>query len=243
MDRRDFFKTIFAAPLFAPLLVSSKSSPNDEIYLIGDRPEDYLPVLLEELEKRGAWVHKSLFSINAHPQEKALSRALEISGWRPASPFQKSDLTISFRPLQHPMPPSFTLVRDGRIWDVREKKLFSLWKGMNKNHASSVCLTIASLKARHQGNVPGDSVRIFKDGRMVEEISLKKDIVKTFAVKQGRITVKIKQGNVSVPASPCRGKICCSVPPVSFIGERIVCAPNHFFLDIRGAGPVDTIIG
>lgn len=243
MDRRDFFKTIFAAPLFTPLLLSSKTPPNDEIYLIADRPEEYLPVLLEELEKRGVGVHKSRFVINSHPQEKALSRALEITGWRPASPFQKSDLTISFRALQHPMPPSFTLVRNGRIWDVRTKKLSSLWKGMIKNHASSACLTVASLKAHHQGHVSGDSVRIFKDGRMVEEVSLKKDTVKTFAVKQGRITVKIEQGNVSIPASPCRGKICCSIPPVSLIGERIVCAPNHFFLDIRGPGLVDTIIG
>lgn len=243
MDRRDFFKTIFSAPLLAPILLSSKSSPKDEIFLIADKPENYLPALLEELEKWGIGFDRSGFSFSAHPQEKALSRALERTGWMPASPFQKADLMISSRPLQHSMPPSFTLVRDGRILDIRTKKLFSLWKEMNKNLASSSCMTVASMTPLPQSNVPGDSVRIFKNGRMVEEVSLKKNATKTVAVKQGRITVKIEQGKVYVPASPCRGKICCSVPPISFTGERIVCAPNHFLLDIRGPGAIDTIIG
>ena len=43
MDRRDFFKTIFATPLITPFLLGSQSSTNNELFLINDRPATYLP--------------------------------------------------------------------------------------------------------------------------------------------------------------------------------------------------------
>ncbi|MGD8534841.1 MAG: NusG domain II-containing protein, partial [Candidatus Aminicenantes bacterium] len=41
----------------------------------------------------------------------------------------------------------------------------------------------------------------------------------------------------------CHQKICLSHPPVSQAGERVICAPNNFLLEIQGTGLVDTVIG
>lgn len=243
MDRRDFFKTILATPLLAPFLLASKSSQIDELFLISDRPEIFLPTILEELGNRNEGYWQSYSVLKTHPQEKIISQALKASGWTQAFPHQKADLTLSFRPLQHPTPPSFTLVRAGKILDIRTKGLFSLWQEMNEKHPPSSCLTIATLQARQPSSSPGTFVRIYHNGQVVEEASLKKDRVQTFWAKRGKVTVKIEQGKVFVPSSSCRHKICCSSPPVSISGERIVCAPNHFLLEIQGPGSIDTIIG
>jgi hypothetical protein len=242
MDRRDFFKTIFATPLLAPFLLGSQPSANDELFLISDSPEIYLPSILEELRNQNKADGRS-YAFRTHPQKTALSQALKASGWTIATSLQRADLTLSFRGLQHPAPPSFTVVRAGKILDIRRKKLFSLWKELNHKNPRSTGMTIAALQARQSGSTPGTSVRIYHNGQMVEEASLKKDHVQTFWTERGNVTLKIEQGKALIPSSSCRHKICCSAPPVSISGERIVCAPNHFLLEVQGAGSLDTIIG
>jgi hypothetical protein len=243
MDRRDFFKTIFTAPLLAPLLLGSQASANDELFLISDSPETHLPSILQELWRQNQSYERSFVVLDRHPQKKALSQALKASGWTEAPSFQKADLTLSFCPLYHPSPPSFTVVKAGKILDIRTKEFFSFWKEMNQEHPPSSCLTIATLQTRLLGNAPGTSLRIYHNGHMVEEASLKKDRIKTFWADRGKVTVKIEQGKAFIPSSSCHHKICCSAPPVFISGERIVCAPNHFLLEIQGKGAIDTIIG
>lgn len=243
MDRRDFVKTLFATPLLAPFLVGSSFSSNNELLLISDNPGGNLPPLLKELKIPIALNGQSFVFCDAHPHKKALSRALEASGWTKTYPGQKADLSLSFRSLQHPSPPSFTLIRAGKILDIRTKKLHSLWTEMNQKHPPSSCLTVATLQAPRLGNLPGKLVRIYHNGQVVEEASLKKDRVQNFVAGQGKLTVKIENGKAFIPSSSCPHKICCGAPPVSFSGERIVCAPNHFLLEIQGSGPIDTIIG
>lgn len=243
MDRRDFFKTIFATPLLAPLLFGSSASANDELFLITDSPENCLPLLLQELRHQDKSFGRSYAVSSSHPQKQALSRTLKANGWIKASPNQKADLTLSFRPLQQPTAPSFTLIRAGKILDIRKKELFSFWKEMNQNHPRSSCMTIATLQAKQRVRTLGTSVRIYHNGQRVEEAPLKKDRLQTFWADRGKVTVIIEQGKVFIPSSSCRHKICCSAPPISISGERIVCAPNHFLLEIRGPGTIDTIIG
>lgn len=243
MDRRDFFQAIFATPLLAPLLLDSRTSANDQLFLISDRPGVFLPSLVEKMKNRD-WAYERSFSVSrTHPHKTALSQALTASGWTKASPNQKADLSLSFRLLHHPSPPSFTLVRAGKIWDLRTKELWSVWDKMNKKHPRSSSLTIASLQTGRSGPSRGTAVRIYHNGHVVEEASLNRDRVHTLRTKKGSITLKIDQGKAFIPSSSCRHKICCSVPPVSFSGERIVCAPNHFLLEVLGPRTIDTIIG
>ena len=243
MDRRDFFKTIFATPLLAPIFLASKPYAHDELFLISDRPELFLPELLGKWGKGNMALGHRTFSITPHPQKKALSQTLKKAGWTPSILPEYAGLSISFRSLQHPAPPSFTLVKSGQIWDIRRKELFPLWQEMNEKHPPSSCLTVASMKTRQPGNKPGHTARIYLDGCVIEEIPLNKNRTNTFSAKQGSVTVQIEQGKVYIPSSSCRHKICCSAPPVSISSERIVCAPNHFLLEIQGVGSIDTIIG
>ncbi len=243
MDRRDFFKTIFAAPLMAPFLLGSQPHPNDELFLVHDRPTACLPELLKKLRALYPALGRTFSISNTYPQKLSLSQALKAGGWTQASSHRKAAVFISFRPLQQPTPPSFTLVRAGKIWDVRKKGLFSFWQEMNKKHPPSSCLTIATLQPKSLSRSQGKFVRFFHNGRVVEEVSLHKDRVQTFRSEKGIVTVKIERGNAVVSSSSCHHKICCSVPPASFSGDRIVCAPNHFLLEVEGVGSTDTIIG
>jgi hypothetical protein len=243
MDRRDFLKTICATPLLAPFLSGSQDPTNTQLFLISERPETFLPDLLEKTASQNWKFRRSYAVLGNSPKKTALSQALKSSGWTIASSPQKARVTLSFRSLEQASPSSFTLVRAGRILDIRTKELYSLWKEINEKHPHSSSMTIATLQARQAGHSPGTAVRIYHNGHVVEEASLKKDRIQTFGTERGKVSVKIEQGKAFVLSSSCRHKICRSAPPVSFPGERIVCAPNHFLLEIRGPSPIDTIIG
>ena len=243
MYRRDFFRTIFIAPLLSPFVLSAPSSKNDVLYLIDNHPESILSPLLEEMEKWGLVSDRQYTFREEHPRKRALDQTLKNNRWTPVSSLENACLVLSFRPLQSPASPSFTLVRSGRIWDIRSSHLYSLWKERNAHHAPSSCLTILSFQASPSVLPRGEAVRIFRNGDRTEELSLKRDQERTFRFPNGYVSVRIQGGKVWVPDSSCPQKICCSALPVSSSGERIVCAPNHFFLEVLGPRLVDTIIG
>lgn len=243
MYRRDFFKTMIVTPFLSPFLLASKSSAYDELFLISDKPQIILPSLLDNLGRlKSISGRKFSFSCD-HPQKRALIQVFKRNGWAHVPPSSQSSMSLSFHPLQRLTPASFTLVRSGQILDIRSHGLRSLWQEMNSNHASSVCLTIASLRTGAASLTAGESVRIYKDGRRADDLSLNKDRVLSFQAKKGSIIVKIQRGKVWVPESSCRHRICCLTSPISITGERIVCAPNHFLVEIRGPRMVDTVIG
>ncbi len=243
MDRRDFFRTIFIAPLLSPFVLSTQSSKNDVLYLIDNNPESILLPLLEVMEKWGLVSGRQYSFRDEHPRKEALGQALKKNGWTPIPSLENACLVLSFRPLKDPALPSFTLVRSGKIWDIRSSHLYSLWKERNVHHAPSFCLTILSFQPSPLILPRGESVRIFGNGEKTEVLSLKKDQDRTFRFPSGFVSVRIRGGKIWVPQSSCPQKICCSALPVSSVGERIVCAPNHFFLEVLGPKLVDTIIG
>lgn len=244
MDRRDFFKTILVTPLFTPLLLASKTTKNElELYLIADHPELFISSLLKELEKYTADYGRNFTFLNSHPQEGEVERILSQKGWRYVQKPLQADLTLSFSHLRQKALPSFTLVREGRIWDIRSRKLYSLWKKMNESHNPSSCLTIASFKNRQLESFAGESVSIYKEGRKIKTISLKENLSRSFRTKRGTITARIKDGKAWVSDSSCLHKICLYSPPVFLAGERIICAPDHFLLEVQGSHSIDTIIG
>jgi hypothetical protein len=74
-------------------------------------------------------------------------------------------------------------------------------------------------------------------------LSLDKDLSRTYRAEKGKISLIVQNRRVWVSDSSCRHKICSSAPPISLTGERIICAPNHFFVEIQGPRVVDTVIG
>jgi hypothetical protein len=243
MDRRRFFQTLLSAPLLTPLLLASQSRESDrEIYLISDTPHTHLPVLLKELLRGRSGLPGSFAIRENSPHKNALKHALSQSGWQFSPRSSDADLKISFRTLHQPARPSFTLVKEGKIWDVRSWNLRSLWQEMAQNQTPSLSLTVASLTRPGPGSDAGEFVAVYMNGHKKEALPLNKNLQRSYETHSGRIAVQITNGSAHVLNSSCRHKICLYSPPVSLSGERIICAPNFFLLEVRG-NTVDTVIG
>ena len=243
MDRRHFFQTFLSAPLLTPLLLASQSRETErEIHLISDTPQAFFPVLLKELWRGRSGFPGSFSFCEMSPYTRTLKHALSRSGWQFSPDPSVSELKISFRTLNRPARPSFTLVKGGKVWDVRSWNLRSLWQEMAQNRTPSRSLTIAALTQSGTGNHKGEIATAYINGDKKGTFSLTTDLQQSFDTRTGRITVQITNGSARVLNSSCRQKICCYSPSVSISGERIICAPNHFLLEVRG-DTVDTVIG
>lgn len=243
MDRRDFFKSIFFSSLLTPLLLASKRSSSDaEFYLISDSPHQCLPPLLQELKALRLVSGNSYSLHNPMLQQELLMNALASSGWSLVSTGSRAHMTLTSSRLHGPALPSFTLAREGRIWDLRTRTLRSLWTEMNNQGLSSK-LTVVSFHSRPAELISGKEASLYKDGQKIKSISLRQNSTHSFRTKSGQITVCVRDGKAWVEESSCRHKICVNCPPAAYAGERIICAPNHFMLEIDGRSPVDTIIG
>jgi len=244
MDRRSFIKTFFSAPFLTPLLGRARfTEPGFVLCLISDHPQDHLPLIFGEIGTEPSfWLGRFSFR-NPHPSEEEIKRVLGRIGWRYASPASSRGLSFSFTPLHHAVRPSFTLISDGRIRDIRSRRLSRLWKEMNESEPQSDCLTIASIQRPQPRSVPGLAVAIYTDGKKRHVLPLGKNQGKRFILPGGEVVVGIEKGKAQVLASTCRHKICQSSPPASLAGERIICAPNRFLLEIEGPKFVDTVTG
>jgi hypothetical protein len=244
MDRRSFVKAVLTTPLFTPLFSTPRQPRfHNELYLISEVPQQYISFILAELEKYGLASGISFTFVNAHPKMPELQQSLAHRGWGYVSDSSRADLFLSFCPLEKPARASFTLIREGEIWDIRSRQLFTLWKAMQTEHAVSSTLTIASWKQRGFLLQTGDYAVLYKDGQQLERISLNNNSVKSFRGKGGRITLFIREKKAWIGESCCRHKVCEHTPPVAYVGERIICAPNHFLLDIQGPDSPDAVIG
>lgn len=243
MDRRDFFTNLFTASLLVPLFASSKISPSRRtLYLLSDQPHLYLPRFLEALSRREKRLDFRYSLAKPHPCGVEISKELKQKGWTQAASLNSAHVLIDFRFLEHPASPSFTLVREGKIQDVRSPRLYHLWKEINNLPPSSL-LTIASLETPGRSALPGTTAVVIAEGRPKETLSLRRDAVKKYATERGEIVVRVEAGRVRAVASSCRHKICVGTPPAFLSGERILCAPNRFLLEIEGPCFVDTITG
>jgi len=244
MDRRAFFKTLLATPLLTPLFLASKKTKNDiELYLISDCPQRFIPFIVRELEKYSLINAHSFCFLNKHPDETKLKNVFLKKGLIYEPKISRADMTISFANLQNNVLPSFTLVKSGKIWDIRLRKLYTLWEELNKNHNPVSSMTITSSKNSYRTLSEGKAVSIYTDGVKTERLPLKKDFTRTFQTKNGHITVQVENGSASILESSCKHKICLSTPPITRAGERIICVPNHFLLEIEAENSIDTVIG
>jgi len=243
MKRRDFFKKIFWTPLITPALISSATDKDSlQLYIIADTPHLFLPLLLRELKPLQRIMNRTFAFFTDHPQVKEIKRTLQREGWRLAGRASRPELSLSFHILSQPSSPSLTMIKNGRILDIRSRHLLSLWKEMKTCPPSSL-LTVLTPQQIGTSGQPGNFVSIFMEGRKKERLSLYRDMISSFRTERGQVIVTVAKGKAWVASSSCRHKICCSVPPVSLSGERIICAPNHFLLEVSGSYFIDTSIG
>jgi hypothetical protein len=203
----------------------------------------FLPLLLQQIQDYSSNEGLTFTFLNPHPRENGLKKTLSEKGWRFVQEPASAHLTLSFNHLLNKALASFTLVKKGRIWDIRSRKLYSLWQEMNENQEPSSCLTIATFTKKIPVQSAGEFVSMYRNGQKIRTISLEKNREQSFKTRGGRITAQIAGGKVWVTESSCHHKICLYSPPVSLAGERIICAPNHFLLEIERSTSIDTVIG
>jgi len=243
MDRRNFFKTCIAVPLLTNLALSFETKRGTtDLYLITDNPQQFLPSILRELNAVGLISGSTFTFLNPHPEEKEIKSALVLSAYQHISKVSRAALSLSFTSLRQKTAPSFALTKEGRVWDIRTRNLYALWKQMNNLHVSS-CLTTASIESNNRQALPGNTASIFINGKKADRLPLSKNKLKTYRTQKGKITVVVENGQARVSESSCEHKICLSLPPASLSGDRIICAPNHFLLEIQGFRFADTVIG
>lgn len=244
MDRRSFLHTFISVPALTPLWLAAKSTHHSgELYLISDEPAEYLPRLLAEAEGFQPAKGTSFAFLSPHPVEPLLRTQLEKRGWTAAADPGRAHLTLSCSPLHTPFRPSFTFVRDGRIWDIRSRRLQSLWENMGQRSGSAALLTIAGFRPQPAKAPPGRFAAVYQEGRLRERIPLDHAQRMRIPARGGSLVVQVEKGSARVVESPCRHQICRCTPPVRVSGERIICAPNHIFLEIQGSSGLDTVIG
>jgi len=242
MDRRNFFKSMLAAPLLTPVLLASQRHHNDgELYLISDEPHRFLSSILKELEPTLPIRARTFVMEDAHAMGSALVDSLMRAGWTRAP--HGAALSLSFQTMRQPARPSFSLVRGGRIWDVRTRRLRALWDEMSRNHTPATVLTVAGWRKPGAVSGRGEALVLIKDGRRAARIPLDRDSERSFRDHRGTVTVRVAAGRARITDSSCRHRICLYSPPISLPGERIICAPNRLLAEVIGTGGVDTVIG
>jgi hypothetical protein len=239
MDRRNFLQTLLAAPLLTQYIQASQSNRRrQEFYMISDNPGPWMDQLFKEAD--GIESHGRFAFLNQHPQEEKIRTRLIQAGWKEVnSPFQ-AELCISGSRLQSAAPPSFTMVEKGRIRDIRNARLYPVWKAVQK-HSPSRQLTTFSFMPQNAGC--GKTAVVYHHGRKIAAFPLSRQTTKSFPSGNGHIKVRIDRGKAWVEESPCPQEICRHAAPVCLAGERIICAPNRFLLEIEGDGGVDTVLG
>ncbi len=244
MDRRDFFKTLLASTLAVPALVEAGDSKSSgALYLISDSPADILPSILEEISPAIHQPGGRFAFVATHPANENISNALSAAGWKFDPKALRPALALSFRALAQPAFPSFTLIRNGRVCDIRSQNLWQAWKKMNASGVVSSFLTVVSFDLPRRNQTPGKLVSIYADGKKKASLLLDKNQTRSFNTKTGQVVVGIEAGRARVISSTCRHQVCLASPPVFLAGERIVCAPRHFVLEVEGPRLVDTVTG
>jgi hypothetical protein len=243
MDRRHFLKTVFYAPLLSPFLARFRTTDSSSrLYLITDSPPLYLPLLLRELRTAGLISGHRFSFLHPSPFDKELLHSLVQTGWESVPTCSQPAFSLSFDRLDHQADPSFALVKDGKIRDIRSSHLASLWMRMKRNQSPSSLLTVVSFDDK-PSRLAGRSVSVYQDGHKIDMLDLDKNILKSFSTAKGSIIIKIKDSKARIIESSCREKICCFSPSIYLAGDRIICAPNHFLLDVERTASVDTSIG
>lgn len=242
MDRRSFIKTVLTSSLAVPLAAASKAEPSAKaLYVISDTPQALLPDLLVEIGQAGPG--RSCAILENGPASEKVQAALAGKGWRLVPLDRKADVRISFALLRSASAPSFALVQNGRVVDIRTRRLQGLWKEASLSGPRSSLLTVAAFPGSAPSSLKGSRAALYLDGRKKDSLDLGREGSRTYEAGGGFVTIAVEGGAARVVDTSCRHRICASSGPVSSAGQRLICAPNRFLLEVEGRSAVDSILG
>ena len=242
MDRRSFIKTVLSSSLVVPLAAASKAaSPTRALYVIGDAPQTLLPELLAGIGQTGRG--RSCAISENGPVSENVRAALAEKGWSFIPLSRKADVRVSFALLRSACAPSFALIQNGRVIDIRARRLQGLWREISLSGPRSSLLTVVAFSGGGPSSSDGSRAALYLDGKKKDILDLGRDASRTYESGGGFVAVAVEGGAVRVSDSSCRHRICACSGPVSSGGQRIICAPNRFLLEVEGRSAVDSIIG
>ena len=84
----------------------------------------------------------------------------------------------------------------------------------------------------------GGEARVYVDGELRYTLSLAED--GDYNILDGRMTLRVRDGGVSVVKSDCAEQLCVHSAAQSVSGGLIVCLPNHVVIEV-GEREVDAV--
>ena len=78
----------------------------------------------------------------------------------------------------------------------------------------------------------GKNARIIVDGEIIDKISLQKDAVYNFNLKEDNI-VEVKNGKIGIKSANCKDKTCIDTGYISKSGDVICCVPSALVIVIE----------
>lgn len=181
----------------------------------------------------------SLYVISDHPERYV---PLLLDELRRLGLSKTKEPSLRSARIQESQLPSFTATLNDRVIDFRRPELASLWRRMQQEDPSSR-LTIVDLGRPRGLAKHGAEVMVKVDGKIIDGVPLGGGASRIYHLPGGLITVRIAEGAARVVSSSCAQKICLSSPPISSAGERIICAPHRFIMEIPGRKAWDTTTG
>ncbi len=181
----------------------------------------------------------SLYVISDHPERYV---PLLLDELRRLGLSKTKEPSLRSARIQESQLPSFTATLNDRVIDFRRPELASLWRRM-QSESPSDRLTVIDLGRPRSFGRQGTEAIIKVDGQIIDRLPLSGSGTRDYPARGGQISVRVAQGAARVVSSNCARKICLSSPPVSAAGERIICAPHRFIMEIPGRGAWDTTTG
>jgi len=182
---------------------------------------------------------KSLYLISGHPEKYVPFLLNEL---RRLDLIEAKNFRLRSDRMETSETPSFTVLLNGRVIDLRRSQLASLWRRMQTESPSNR-LTVIDFGRPQSSGRQGKEAIIKVDGQIIDRLPLNGSGTRHYPARGGQISVRVAQGAARVVSSSCARKICFSSPPVSSAGERIICAPHRFIMEIPGRGTWDTTTG
>ena len=101
---------------------------------------------------------------------------------------------------------------------------------------------VALFFAPGRGTAENAMVQIFRDGKLMQELSLESD-QSILITGEYENTVVILDGRACIAQSTCPGEDCVHSGWISSPGRSVVCLPNRVEIRITGSSEVDFVVG
>ncbi|MBF0618538.1 MAG: NusG domain II-containing protein [Candidatus Omnitrophica bacterium] len=97
----------------------------------------------------------------------------------------------------------------------------------------SLFFIVSAFSHRYVPASPG--ILIYHEQALLSKISLSKDGV--VPILNGKMQIEVKGGRVRVLESDCPQHVCMRTGWIQYVGQTIVCVPNHILIEIKSTAP------